>query len=212
MQLTYNNKDYDVVVEKKATNKNTYIRVKKDLQIHVTTSLFTSMRSIEKLIKSNYNRICNMIDYQETKLKNNTGFFYLGKKYVVIYCDDEGITFSDDKVYINHDFDIDKWYKKQAKSLFLERLNYNYERYSRKIPYPKLRIRKMTSRWGVCNIKSHIITLNLELIKRDICYLDYVIIHEMSHLRYGDHSKGFWKLVEENMPEYKKYRDEMKEF
>ena len=70
----------------------------------------------------------------------------------------------------------------------------------------------MTSRWGVCNIRTHIITLNLELIKRDIPYLDYVINHEMSHLIHGDHSARFWKLVEENMPDYKKYKEEMKEF
>ena len=91
-------------------------------------------------------------------------------------------------------------------------LDYNYERFTKKIPYPKLRIRKMTSRWGVCNTQTHVITLNLELIKRDISYLDYVIIHEMSHLIHGDHSTAFWKLVEDNMPNYKKYREEMKEF
>lgn len=212
MQLTYNNKDYDVVIEKKASNKNTYIRVKKDLKVHVTTSIFSTRRSIEKLIDDNYDKICDMIKCQEIKFKNNNGFFYLGKKYVVIYSDVEGISFNGDKVYMSHDFDIDKWYKKQAKTLFLERLNYNYEKYTKKIPYPKLRIRKMTSRWGVCNIMTHIITLNLELIKRDICYLDYVIVHEMSHLIYGDHSRAFWRLVEANMPNYKKYRDEMKEF
>ncbi|MBQ6324135.1 MAG: M48 family metallopeptidase [Bacilli bacterium] len=212
MQLTYNNKNYEIIIEKKKSNRNTYIRVKKDLKIYVTTSFFTTNRFIENLIEENYDRIGKMIDAQEIKAKNNNGFNYLGKQYVVIYCDSEGITFSGDKVYINHDFDIDKWYKKQAKTLFLERLNYNYNNFSRKIPYPKLRIRKMTSRWGVCNINTHIITLNLELIKRDISYLDYVIIHEMSHLIHGDHSTSFWKLVEENMPNYKKYREEMKEF
>ena len=153
-----------------------------------------------------------MIDFQEVKFKNNNGFFYLGKQYVVVYSDDEKITFDGDKVFINHGFDIDNWYKRQAKKLFLERLDYNYNKFTRKIPYPKLRIRKMTTRWGVCNIKTHIITLNLELIKRDVSYLDYVINHEMSHLIYGDHSSRFWKLVEDNMPNYKKYRDEMKEF
>lgn len=212
MQLSYNNKDYEVVIEKKSGNKNTYIRVKKDLKVHVTTSLFTSMRSITKLIEENYERICKMIDFQEVKVKNNTGFFYLGKQYILIRTDNPGITFSGDKVYVNHDFDIDEWYKKEAKELFKERLDYNYERYTRKIPYPKLRIRKMTSRWGVCNIRTHIITLNLELMKRDISYLDYVIIHEMTHLIHGDHSARFWKVVEENMPDYKKYREEMKEF
>ena len=212
MQLTYNDRDFEIVIEKKASNRNTYIRVKKDLKIHVTTSLFTSSRSIEKLIKTNYDRICTMIDFQLKKEKNNSGFFYLGKKYVVVYCDNDDIEFSGDKVFLPHNFDIDKWYKSKAKDLFLERLDYNYNKFSKSIPYPKLRIRKMTTRWGVCNIRTKIITLNLELIKRDICYLDYVINHEMSHLIYGDHSRAFWRLVEANMPDYKKYRDEMKEF
>ena len=212
MQLTYNNKDYEIEIEKKRTNKNTYFRVKKYLKIHVTTTIFTSTKSIVKLIDENYERICKMIDFQEVKVKNNTGFFYLGKQYILVRTDNKGITFSKDKVFVNHDFDIDKWYKEKAKELFQERLDYNYERYTRKIPYPKLRIRKMTSRWGVCNIRTHIITLNLELMKRDISYLDYVIIHEMTHLIHGDHSSRFWKVVEENMPDFKKYREEMKEF
>ncbi len=212
MKFSYNERDYDIVIEKKASTRNTYIRVKKDLKVHVTTNIFSSNHSIKKLIEENYDRICKMIDFQEIKFKNNNGFFYLGKQYVVVYGDFKDITFDDNKVFINHDFDIDNWYKKQAKKLFLERLDYNYDKFTRKIPYPKLRIRKMTTRWGVCNIKTHVITLNLELIKRDVSYLDYVINHEMSHLIYGDHSSRFWKLVEENMPNYKKYRDEMKEF
>lgn len=212
MQLNYNNKDYEIVIEKKFSQKNTYIRVKKDLKVTVTTNYFTSNYSINKLIKENYDRICRMIDFQEKKFKNNDGFFYLGKKYIVVYCDIKGIKFDDDKVYMSHDFDIDSFYKKEAKKLFLERLNYNYQKFTKDIPYPKLRIRKMTTRWGVCNINTHIITLNLELIKRDIAYLDYVIIHEMSHLIHGDHSRSFWKLVEDNMSDYKKYREEMKEF
>lgn len=212
MQLTYNDKDYDIVIEKKMGQKNTYIRVKKDLKVTVTTNYFTNNSAIEKLIRDNYNQVCRMIDFQEKKARNNQGFFYLGKQYTVIYSDQKGINFTENKVFIGNDFDVDAWYKKQAKKLFLERLDYCYEKFTRKIPYPKLRIRKMTSRWGVCNVRTHIITLNLELMKRDIAYLDYVIIHEMSHLIYGDHSTSFWKLVGENMPDYKKYREEMKEF
>ncbi len=212
MLVTYNNKTYDVIIEKKRGTRNTYIRVKKDLKVHVTTSIFTPNFSIEKLIRENYSKICEMIDIQETKAKNNNGFFYLGKQYTIIYGDYKGIEFSNDKVYVSKDFDVDKWYKKQAKTLFQERFDYIYSNYTRKIPYPKLRIRKMTSRWGVCNINTHIITINLELIKRDIFYLDYVIVHEMAHLIYGDHSASFWRLVGENMPNYKKYKEEMKEF
>lgn len=212
MQFMYNDKSYEVVIIKKIGQKNTYIRVKKDLKVTVTTGYFVTKFFINNLIKENYNRICEMIDFQEKKCKNNSGFNYLGKQYTVIYREGTTIEFSNDKVYIGNNFDIDKWYKSKAKDLFLERLDYNYSKFTKKIPYPKLRIRKMTTRWGVCNIKTHVITLNLELMKRDVGYLDYVIIHEMSHLIHGDHSRSFWKLVEENMPDYKKYREEMKVF
>ena len=186
--------------------------MKNDCKVSVTTSYFTSNKYIENLIKNNYKKIVKMINQQESKKKNNTGFFYLGRKYEVIENEEKKPIFKDNIVYIPNNFDIDNWYKKQAKILFLNRLDTLYNEYTRKIPYPKLRIRKMKSRWGVCNIKTHIITLNLELIKREPIYLDYVIIHEMTHLVYGDHSKDFWNLVEENMPEYRKYREEMKEF
>ncbi len=211
MQLRYNDNNYDIVIERK-NNKRTYIRVKDDLKIHVSTNYFETNFSIKKLIKDNYREICKMIDNATVKKENNSGFFYLGKKYTIVHIEGDDVSFSKDIVYIGRDVDIDKWYKSKAKDLFLERLNYNYDNFSRKIPYPKLRIRKMTSRWGVCNIMTHIITLNLNLIKRDIKYLDYVIVHELSHLVHGDHSSRFWKLVGENMPDYKKYREEMKEF
>ena len=212
MKLDIDGNLYEIVIERKVGNRNTYIRVKKDLKVHVTTNTFTTNKMIEKLINDNYDKIVKMFEVQEKKKENNDGFFYLGKKYDIVYASYCDISFGEEKVFINKNLDIDKWYKNQAKKLFLERLDYQYSKFSRRIPYPTLRIRKMTSRWGVCNIRTKVLTLNLELIKRDIKYLDYVIVHELSHLIHGDHSSDFWKLVGENMPDYKKYREEMKEF
>lgn len=212
MKLVVDDKNYDIVIEKKLSNRNTYIRVKKDLTIYVTTNKFTSDRAIEKLIEDNYDKIIKMINTQSKKNTNNDGFYYLGKKYDIIYVEYCDISFGNDKVFLNRNFDIYKWYKKQAKEIFLERFNLMYNKFSRKIPYPELKIRKMTSRWGVCNTRLKTITLNLELIKRDIKYLDYVIVHELSHLIYGDHSSRFWSLVEDNMEDYKEIRKEMRDF
>ena len=212
MTFLYDGIYYDVIVEKKASNKNTYIRVKDDLNIYVTTSIFTSDRYIEKLLKDNYKSICKMIDKEAIKIDNNLDFNYLGKSYKVTYTDIKGIEFNGDNVYMSKSFDVDKWYKKEAKKLFLDHLNYYYNNFSRNIPYPSLRIRKMTTRWGVCNTKTYVITLNLELIKRDTKYLDYVICHELSHLVYGNHSKLFWEVVGENYPKYKEARRDMRAF
>ncbi len=212
MKLKINDTIYPIEIERKKTNKNTYIRVKKDMTIQVTTNFFTSDKQISKLITDNTSKLEKMISTQVIKNENNDGFFYLGKKYDIVYVEYCDISFGDKKVFINKKLDLDKWYKKEATTLFKERLDYMYHCFSRKIPYPALRIRKMTTRWGVCNVKTKTVTLNLELMKRDIKYLDYVIVHELSHLIYANHSSNFWNLVEENMPDYKKYRKEMKEF
>ncbi|MBQ8131683.1 MAG: DUF45 domain-containing protein, partial [Bacilli bacterium] len=180
--------------------------------IHVTTGKLTSNRFITNMVRENADKIRDMISIQKKKKDNNSGFFYLGRKYDIEWIDANKCYIEGDKVYLGKNYDIYDFYKKEAKKLFLERLEYHYSNYSRKIPHPTLRIRKMTTRWGVCNIKTHVITLNLELMKRDIEYLDYVIVHELTHLVHGDHSSAFWSVVEENMPNYKKYRKEMKVF
>lgn len=212
MTFLYNNMEYPVKVEKKRTNKNTYIRVKPDLTIYITTSIFASNKDIIKLIQENESSIVRMIENQKKKQDSNSGFFFLGKKYDPIYVEYCDISFGDEKVFINKNLDIDKWYKKQAKKIFQEHFDANYEKFSEKIPYPDLKIRKMTSRWGVCNTKLITVTLNLELIKREPKYLDYVIMHELSHLIEANHSKDFWKIVEKNCPNYKEIRKEMKYF
>lgn len=211
MQLKINDKLYNVEILRKRTNKNTYIRVKEDLTIYVTTNSLISDKKIFKVLDEATPSIIKMIEKVEKKLDRNNYFFYLGKKYDVIYTNDKDITLGDSKVLIPKGFDVDKWYKKQAQKLFLERLDYNYSVYNKKIPYPSLTIRKMTSRWGVCNTKLKKVTLNLELMKKDIVCLDYVIMHELSHFIYRDHSRNFWDLVEENFPKYKSVRKLMKE-
>ena len=53
----------------------------------------------------------------------------------------------------------------------------------------------MKTRWGVCNRSNNTITLNSELLKKEITLLDYVIVHEMCHFKHPNHSKDFWNEV-----------------
>ena len=68
----------------------------------------------------------------------------------------------------------------------------------------------MRTRWGVCNVRKNIITLNTELLKKSIPLIDYVIIHEMAHFFEANHSKNFWKIVEAAIPDYKAKRKELR--
>ena len=206
------NEIYNVVVERKRSTKNTYIRIKDNLDIYVTCNTLTSDRFITNLIKDHEKRILKMISIVKKKKAKEEYFYYLGKKYDLVYLNQKGITFGEEKVFVSNDFDLDKWYKKEAEKVFQMELDKMYQAFVYKIPYPSgLTIRKMKTRWGVCNVKTHKITLNLELIKKDIKYLDYVIVHELSHLLYANHGKDFWKCVEDNFKDYKKIRKELKQ-
>ena len=79
------------------------------------------------------------------------------------------------------------------------------------IKSPILKIRNMKTRWGVYNRANHTITLNAKLIEFDYEKIDYVIIHELSHIKHFDHSKAFWDLVGKYCKNYKQIRKEMKD-
>ncbi|HPF83573.1 MAG TPA: SprT family zinc-dependent metalloprotease [Bacilli bacterium] len=203
--------DYEVEIVKKG-NKNTYVRVKEDLTIQVTTNFFASKSSIKELLDRNTNFLRTTISKREKEINKNESFYYLGKSYDIIELSTiDKIEFVDNKLYINDKKNIDKWLKKEMLRLFKERLDYNYSLFTEDIPYPSLKIRNMKTRWGVCNRKNLTVTLNSNLIKESIDKLDYVIIHELSHLVYFDHSKNFWSIVGKYCPKYKMIRKELRE-
>ena len=105
---------------------------------------------------------------------------------------------------------LNKWLQKQIKVIFKQHLDQIYSIFEENIPYPKLRIRKMKTRCGVCNKKTMTVTLNSELIRFDFTKLDYVIVHELSHFIHFNHSASFWNLVSKYCPDYKKIRNDMK--
>ena len=95
--------------------------------------------------------------------------------------------------------------------VFKKYLDEAYYVFDEKIPYPIIKVRGMKTRWGVCNRRDNSVTLNLELIKKDPMYLNYVIVHELSHFVHFDHSKAFWGVVEKYCPDYKIVRKKLKE-
>ena len=201
----------EVFITKKR-QKNTYIRVKEDLNIYVTTNYFTTKDDILKLIENNKTSISRMITRQEKKQQKEKEFTYLGKKYNLVLINSKEITLGLETILYNNSENLHKWLVKQANSIFLEELNKMYNIFPINIPYPSLTIRQMKTRWGVCNTKTKRVTLNLELIKKDLKYLDYVIVHELAHLVYPNHQHEFWSLVGQVIPNYKALRKELNNY
>ena len=206
MIYSYNNRDYPIEIVKK-NNKNTYLRVK-DGKIVVTTNYFVTNSRIEKLIRDNSLFINKNLDRYNNKV-SDVSFKLFGNNYDIIYGFPD-TSMDGNKIYTKDEKSFNKYLSKYIESIYEERLDYWYNVFEEVIPIPNLKIRKMTSRWGVCNIKNHNVTLNLELSKYNIDCLDYVIVHELSHFIYPNHSKEFWNLVSKYYPNYKMVRKNLK--
>ena len=209
MTFIYNNKEYEVEIIKK-NNKNTYIRIKNN-RIYVTTSYFTSKFYIEKLLEKNKASIGKIIDKSLKKENNKKEFKILGIPHQIIVNKESKFSINGNIITSPNEKKIEDYLRNIAKSIYQERLMYYYKLFDENIPKPTLKIRRMTSRWGVCNTKTHQITLNLELIHYDIECLNYVIVHELSHLLEGNHSRLFWNIVEKYYPNYKSIRKKLRD-
>ena len=212
MHFNYLDNDYLVIIEKK-NNKNLYIRITEDLKIKITCNYLFTKLSIKKVLEDNRQSIEKMIDKQIKKNETNKREYnnLLGKKLNIIYKEVKRPIYNLDTIIVKDDVMLNNWYKKYAKDVFKKYLDEAYFVFDEKIPYPIIKVRSMKTRWGVCNRRDNSVTLNLELIKKDPMYLNYVIVHELSHFIHFDHSRAFWHVVEKYCPDYKTVRKKLKE-
>ncbi len=210
MKLELNNKTYPIEIIYK-NNKNMYLRIKDDLKVVITAPKRTPERVITSFISNNIDYIKKIIIQKEQiKTKKQDKLEYLGNLYDICRINEKNVYIGDTKAFVGTKVNLDTWYKKKSKEVFETYYNDCFEQFKESKIKPDLKIRKMKSKWGVCNITNKTITLNQELIKLDSKYLEYVIYHELCHLKHPNHSKDFWNLVEVYIPNYKQIRKEMK--
>ena len=105
---------------------------------------------------------------------------------------------------------MSKWLKQYQTMVLEELLQEKYllfEKYG--VTYPTLKIRNMTSRWGSCQPKKGIITLNSKLIEAPRNCIEYVVLHELVHFIHPNHSRQFWNFVAMMMPDWKERKEEL---
>ena len=104
---------------------------------------------------------------------------------------------------------VDEWYVARAREVFAGRL----EQCRAAVGVPEharaaLRIRRLKRSWGNCSARGRI-SLSLELIKVPVPLIDYVVIHELCHLRHHNHSKDFYRLLGDCLPEWRARKEEL---
>ena len=136
---------------------------------------------------------------------------FLGNKYILrfILSDFEKVEieqnqfiiyFIDSDVYKIEKF-LDHWYHEKAKEIFLSIV----DRYSKILNknVKIVRIRKMKTRWGSCNHIKNYINLNVDMIKKPLHFIEFVILHELAHLTHPNHSNKFYDYLSFYMPDWR---------
>lgn len=100
------------------------------------------------------------------------------------------------------------WLMRQARALFMQRLDFYAPQLG--VRWQKLKLSSATTRWGSASANG-VIALNWRLIHFRLAVIDYVVAHELSHLRVMDHSPRFWDTVRQLVPDYQRLRGELQD-
>ena len=96
---------------------------------------------------------------------------------------------------------LEQWFRYEARRRIEERVRYYSSQYDFGKRVNRITIKDQKSRWGSCSTKCNL-NFNYRLIKAPDEVLDYVVVHELCHLKHMNHSQAFWNTVAEIMPDY----------
>ena len=201
--------------------KSMEIAVHPDSRVVIRTPIGTPADEIEKRITKRAHWIKKQLDYfrqfhPRTPPRRYIGgesHLYLGRHYRLKFIEGSAsyvklsggyfcISCRDKEDTDNVKELLELWYLTKAREIFtdsFERCWLNFERLD--LSCPNLRIRRMKTRWGSLSY-SGTLTLNLDLIRAPRECIDYVITHELCHLKYHNHGPDFYRLLEKVMPDW----------
>ncbi len=104
---------------------------------------------------------------------------------------------------------LKEWYIQKARVKFNEAFERQWSYFKKLVlAKPRLQMRHMKKRWGSLS-ENGLLTLNRDLIRAPIDCLDYVVTHELCHLKFSDHSPGFYQMLEKMMPDWEKRKHKL---
>lgn len=216
--------DLKLEIHRKAFRRGMSLKVLPSGVVQVNAAKMTSQRAIDQFVSQHKKWIQKQVlrykdfqkEYPQKKFLESEYFLFLGKWYalkfkthlkrrlfvcledefIVIYiCDSKRVSFSPKDTQK----ELHNFYKNYAKII----LNHRVNLFSKKMNlYPKrVSFMRAQTRWGSCSSQGNL-SLNWKLIAAPIDVLEYVIIHELAHLKHQNHSSDFWDLVKSFCPNY----------
>lgn len=217
---------FEYILTRKSV-KNLNMRVKPNGEIHVSANRLVPVKYIDKFVLLHEQTIIKALNKYE-KIRANTmpppqyvsgeKVCYLGEKLHLLVetslieeVEKIGqflfIRVKDTTDFKRKEKLMKRWLSGRQKEVFHEICEEIYPLFqSFGVKYPFIKIRIMKSRWGSCQPQRGIITLNGKMIAAPREAIEYVVLHEFAHFVHPNHSKDFYGLVEQLMPDWKERR------
>ena len=224
--MIINNLEYEI---NKGKRKNIYLQIKNG-KVIVKVPYYVTTKQIEEIVYKKSNWIQKSLEKYNQKnnelKKYQEGEIYkiLGKEYILKINYEETnqikVDITDCNIIINLPFTykmepnlsnkIEKIINKMYMQIIQKQLDYTMKKVTNMVGLApkKYRVRDMKSAWGSCSSTKNI-SIALKLIEYSPKAFEYVVLHEVCHLKHMNHSKQFWQMVEGYMPDYKKYKKEL---
>ncbi len=204
------------------------IHVFPDSTVHVDAPTKTPIKQIKAAVQKRARWIVNNLHHYRVQnlhvypreYVSGECHYYLGRRYIlkVIFDNnaDESVKLKNGQLRVRthsraRDYVkklLNTWYKERARAVFEQRIEHLTDTHKWVKEAPPLRLRTMNKQWGSCSPKGTI-SLNLHLIKAPKTCIDYVISHELCHLKYHDHSKQFYKLLSRKDPKWRQTKERL---
>lgn len=169
----------------------------------------------EKWIERSREKLKAIVTVPKKEFADGETFLFLGKEYELRLVPNQRQTLHFDSGFTlkasarpRGEAVFTKWYKTQALTVFTERVSHYATLH--KFEPKQVKVNSARTRWGSCT-STGTINFTWRLVMAPVEVIDYVVLHELAHLKIKNHSPRFWKLVESLCPEFKRHRKWLRE-
>lgn len=229
LSIRYGTKIIEFDVEYR-DRKTMEISVEAPDKVYVVAPLGTSEQVIENKVKSKaawiVQKLYTFRDMEYRRIPreyvNGESFMYLGRNYSLQIQIDENIRKPEVQLYRgkfyvtasckNEDLikqAMEQWYREKTWEKVLERIQY-YQRFFKKKP-TYVRVKEQQKRWASCTSNDELL-FNWRCVMAPSPVLDYIVVHEMCHMYYKNHSQEFWDMLASIMPDYERRKEWLKKY
>lgn len=213
----------DISVEKTKRRKTVSIFIERDGSVRVLAPISASDETIETAVKSKeyliFTKLAKWKELNQGKVKreyvNGQSFLYLGRNYRLKLTENQNVALKISGGFflldINHLSKADKvfkeFYKEKALLKIKERMKVHEDKFPTKPT--SIKVLELRNRWASWTPKNGL-NFHWKCIMAPVSVLDYIIMHEMVHLKYPNHSTDFWNELDKKMPDYREQENWLK--